>query len=385
MEVCIMKKIIAILLAILCMSAARANADDVIYIAATMPLTGSDVYQWEVQRSVMSMAVDEINAAGGVLGRKLHLDCFDDAGDPAQGVMIIQSIVDDPKYVALLGPSYSGVTLAALPITMAANLPQITNTSNSRITEQGAKNIFINSINDTLMGPAAAIYLHDTLGVKTVAVVHNKTTWGQGVSDYFTAKAKELGLTITSSQGIDVDAADYSAVLTKIKEEKPDAIYTALYTEAGRFRKQMVALGMTDIVFIGAELDGAEIMDAAGEDLVGAYTVSSAPDRVNMNPTTKAFTERCLASFGKKPEAWTFYAYDSVYILADAIKRAQSTDKQKLIDAIRTTDMKGVCMEGFHWSFDEKGRMKYPVTFIWKCEKPGSFTQIKKIETTYSD
>ena len=97
-----MKKIIAILLAILCMSAARANADDVIYIAATMPLTGSDVYQWEVQRSVMSMAVDEINAAGGVLGRKLHLDCFDDAGDPAQGVMIIQSIVDDPKYVALL-------------------------------------------------------------------------------------------------------------------------------------------------------------------------------------------------------------------------------------------------------------------------------------------
>ena len=105
-----------------------------IYLAATMPLTGEDVYQWEVQKKVMLMAVDEINAAGGVLGRKVILDCYDDAGDPQQGVTVIQGIVDDSKYAGLLGPAYSGVTLAALPITMEANIPQVTNASNSQIT-----------------------------------------------------------------------------------------------------------------------------------------------------------------------------------------------------------------------------------------------------------
>ena len=356
-----------------------------IYLAATMPLTGADVYQWDVQRQVMLMAVNEVNAAGGVLGRKLILDCYDDAGNPQQGVTVIQGIVDDPKYVGLLGPAYSGVTLAALPITMEANIPQVTNASNSKITEQGATNIFINSINDSLMGPVAAIYLKETLGVNSVAIVHNKTTWGQGVTEKFQAKALELGMTVTSYQGVDVDQPDYSAVLTKIKSENPGAIYTGLYAEAGRFRKQMVALGMADIVFIGAELDGAEIMDQAGNDLVGAYTISSAPDRnpATMNAATKGFIERCQAAFGLNPEPWSFYAYDSVFVIADAINRAGSTEKQAVIAALRTTDMPGEAMEEFRWSFDEKGRLAEPITFVWKCTTASQFTQIEKIMTRY--
>lgn len=358
-----------------------------IYIAATMPLTGEDVYQWDVQRQVMLMAVDEINAKGGVLGRKLVLEPFDDAGDPQQGVTVIQGIVDDPKYVALLGPAYSGVTLASLPITMEANMPQVTNASNSQITEQGATNIFINSINDSLMGPVAAMYLKNNLGVDSVAIVHNKTTWGQGVSEKFQEKALELGMTVTSFQGVDVDQPDYSAVLTKIKQENPGAVYTGLYAEAGRFRKQMVALGMTDIVFIGAELDGAEIMDQAGADLIGAYTVSSAPDRnpETMNATTKAFIERCQKAFKLNPEPWSYYAYDSVFVIADAIERAGSTEKEAIIEALRDTEMGGVAMEEFHWSFDAKGRLEKPITFIWKCTAAGTFEQVEKIETSYPD
>lgn len=356
-----------------------------IYLAATMPLTGEDVYQWEVQKKVMLMAVDEINAAGGVLGRKVILDCYDDAGDPQQGVTVIQGIVDDSKYAGLLGPAYSGVTLAALPITMEAHIPQVTNASNSQITEQGATNIFINSINDSLMGPVAAMYLHDTLGAKSVAIVHNKTTWGQGVTEKFKAKAEELGMTVTSFQGVDTDSADYSAILTKIKNENPDAIYTGMAVEAGRFRKQMVSLGMTDMIFIGAELDGAEIMDQAGADLVGAYTISSAPDRneKTMNDTTRAFTERCQADFGLNPEPWSFYAYDSVFVIADAIERAGSTEKEAVIAALRETEMDGICMEEFHWSFDEKGRLAEPITFVWQCTAAGEFSQIEKISAKY--
>ena len=345
-----------------------------ILIGASYPMTGAETYMYTVECLVQKMAASEINAQGGVLGRPIEIRCIDDAGDPKQAVVVDQQLCDDKEIVCAYAHGYSGCTIPGLPITNKCRLPQITHGSNPRITTLGFDNIFQNLADDSLNGSAAADFLFKEKGVKTVAIIHNKTMFGQGVADLFKARCDQLGIKVTSYQGVDADAPDYSAVLTKIKAEKPDALYTGMYVESARVRKQMIALGMQNVIYMGAELTNTEYMNSVGADGVGAFTCTSAPDR-EMSDKTKAFTQRCLKAFSLAPEPWNFYAYEGIYIFADAIKRAGSTDREAIIKALRTTDVKGVGMD-YNFSFDAKGRLKEPRTFIYECKAPNSFSVV---------
>jgi branched-chain amino acid transport system substrate-binding protein len=206
--------------------------------------TGSDTYiHGELIIAAVEFAMSEINAKGGLLGRPLEVKVLDDAGDPKQGVNAANAFCDDESVVAVLGHSYSGVTFAALPVYQACGMPVVVHGTNPKITELGYENVVQNTPNDFITGQAAADHAKDELGVTSVAVIHNKSLWGAGVAQVFDARCKEIGIEVTSYQGVDPEDVDFTPVLTKVASENPDAVYFAGYTEQGLMRKQMVGLG----------------------------------------------------------------------------------------------------------------------------------------------
>jgi len=329
-------------------------------------LTGADTYvHGEMVIDAAQLAVEEINAAGGVLGRPLELVVMDDAGDPKQGVAVAHSYCDDPEIVAVYGHCYSGVTIPTEPVYNECRMPLIVHGTNPRITELGFDNVFQNTPNDLITGYAGADYAVEELGIKSVAVIHNKTMWGKAVATVFKARCEELGVEITSFQGVDPDSVDFTPTLTKVKGENPDAVYFAGYVENALMRKQMVALGM-DQHWIAAEATSSEYIDATKEDGVGTLSPTAAPPldfRPEMRRFTKAFQER----WGKMPESWSPYYYDAIYQIADAIKRAGKADREAIIKALYEIDLPSVVYpKGIQW--DSHGRVVNPVTFVWELK-----------------
>src|SRR6516165_6098501 len=217
-----------------------------IQIAWAGPLTGDIAQLGQGYLNGVRLAFDEWNAKGGVLGRTLAVAPEDDACDPKQAGTVATKIADDPKNVALIGHFCSGAMLAAGPIENKVNLPTLTVTSNSKITQQGWKNLFRPFAKDTVQGRAGVAYVMRKLGAKRFAVLNDKQAFGQGVSDVAKATIEKAGGTVTSVGGVEPKDVDYSAVLTKvIKTESPDSILycTNFPTSAGLMVKQIRQLG----------------------------------------------------------------------------------------------------------------------------------------------
>ena len=363
-------KLFAVLLGILVVLMAVGSAaadDDTIYFGIPAQLTGADTYiHGELLVDVAQLAVDEINEAGGILGKKLALKVMDDAGDPKQGVNVANSFCDDPEVIAVLGHPYSGVTLAALPIYEKCNMPVATHGSSPVITELGYNNIIANSPNDFIASFATADYAKNDLGIESIAIIHNKSLWGQGVAGQFRVRAEELGITVTSFQGIDPEDVDFTPVLTKVDGEHPDAIYFAGYTEQGLLRKQMAALGMEEI-FIAAEATSSEYIDIVGKDGIGTISPTGAPP-MDFTDTMKEFAAKFAAKYdGKQPESWSAYYYDKVYMIKDVIEKANSFEREDIVAHIHEADVPSVVYPQGD-QFDEKGRLEHPVMFIYRLE-----------------
>ena len=326
--------------------------------------TGSDTYiHGELIVAATQFAADEINAKGGVLGRPLQLLVMDDAGDPKQGVNVAHSFCGNPDVVAVLGHAYSGVTIPALPVYNECRLPVIVHGTNPKITELGFDNVVQNTPNDLITGQAAADHAKDELGIKSVAIIHNKSMWGAGVASVFKMRCEELGITVTSFQGVDPEDVDFTPVLTKVKSENPDAVYFAGYTEQGLMRKQMVQLGMTQ-KWLAAEATSSEYIDITGEAGIGTISATAAPP-LDFRQEMIDFAKRFEAKYNKLPESWSSYYYDMVYAIADAITKANSDKREDIVQALKKIDVPSVIYpQGLQ--FDSHGRVVHPVTFIYE-------------------
>jgi len=340
-----------------------------IKVGFAAPLTGAETYLYTNECKVLQMAAKEINAEGGVLGRPIEVVCMDDAGDPKQAVVVAQGFVDDSGIVAVYGHGYSGCTLPALPLYQEARLPVVGHPSNPRLTTGEFDVFFQNGLNDSVNGFLPAQIMQEDLGVKKVAVIHNKTMWGEGIAEVFRDTANEIGLEITSYQGVEGTTMDYSPVLTKIKAEQPDALYVGAYgVEPARVRKQMLELGMDDILFFGAELISTEYQQAVGDAGIGTYTIVNVPTP-DYSPEVIALNERTMEDFGQQVEAWAYHAYEGLYIIADAIERAGVAERAAIRDALVDTDLPGL-VEPWNFAFDEYGRMKEACTFLYQFVGP---------------
>lgn len=342
-----------------------AAADEVVKIGHVAPLTGGIAHLGKDNENGARLAIEEINKKGLVInGQKvtLELDPQDDAADPRQATQVAQKLVDD-KVVGVVGHLNSGTTIPASKIYSDAGIVQISpSATNPTYTQQGFKTAYRVVATDAQQGPALATYASSTLKAKSVAIVDDASAYGQGLADEFEKKAKALGIKVLSHDATNDKAVDFRAILTKIKAERPDVImYGGMDATGGPFAKQARQLAIKSRILAGDGVCTEKLSDLAG-DATDNVVCSQAGMALEKMPGGDAFSKRYQARFGQPIQIYAPFTYDAVYIIVDAMKRANSTDKAKILAAMPATDFKGVLGET---QFDSKGDVKKPVISLY--------------------
>ncbi|MFP4900719.1 branched-chain amino acid ABC transporter substrate-binding protein [Paraburkholderia sp. BR14261] len=356
----------AAVMALAALSASNtASADQVVKIGHVGPLTGGSAHLGKDNENGARLAIEEINAKGLTIdGQKitLALDAQDDAADPRQATQVAQKLVDD-KVVAVIGHLNSGASIPASKIYSDAGIVQISPSStNPSYTQQGFKTTYRVVATDAQQGPALADYAAKSLNVKTVAVVDDSTAYGPGLANEFEKTAKSLGMKVLSHDATNDKAVDFRAILTKIKGENPDAImYGGMDATGGPFAKQARQLGLRAKVLSGDGVCTESLADLAGAatDNIVCSQAGMAVERMNGGA---AFAAKYQKRFGHPIEFDAPFTYDAVYIVVDAMKRANAIDHAKILAQIPGTDYKGVIGET---SFDSKGDLKHGVISLY--------------------
>ncbi len=344
---------LALAIAGLC-AATAAHAQERIRVGFMSPLTGPQAANGTDNRDGAQLAVKELNAKGLKIGGKavvFELDVNDDGADPRQGVQTAQTIVDK-KIGFVLGPYNSGVTIPASRVFADAGVVVFTVASNPKVTEQGQRNLFRIGASDNQLGAKMATYASQELKVKTVAVIDDRTSYGQGVAKEFMEEAKRHGVKIATNQFTTDKSTDFSSILTSIRAVKPDAIFYGGYSsQAGPMLRQMRALGVTAPLLGGDGICSSEtitLAQASGD--ISAYCTQGGTmlDKVEKG---QKFIERYRAEYKRDPLTYAAAFYDGMNLLAAAMEATQSTDPKKIIDHVAKGKYTGVAGE---YAYDDK-------------------------------
>jgi branched-chain amino acid transport system substrate-binding protein len=352
--------------AMLCAAfATSASADTIVKIGHVAPLTGGIAHLGKDNENGARLAVEEINVKGLIIhGQKvkLELDAQDDAADPRTATQVAQKLVDD-KVVGVVGHLNSGTSIPASKIYRDAGIVQISPAAtHPAYTQQGFKTTYRVVATDAQQGPALANYAAKNLKIKSVAIVDDSTAYGQGLANAFEKAAKSLGLKVMSHEATNDKAVDFRAILTKIKGENPDAImYGGMDATGGPFVKQAKQLGLRAKILAGDGVCTDKLSDLAG-DATGNVVCSEAGMALERMDGGKAFQAKYEKRFGQSIQLYAPFTYDAVYIIADAMKRANSIDPAKILAAMPNTDYKGVIGET---TFDAKGDLKHGVISLY--------------------
>jgi branched-chain amino acid transport system substrate-binding protein len=326
--------------------AAQAQKETVVKIGHAAPLSGPNAEYGKDTENGARLAIEEINAKGGVsVGGekvKLELDAQDDASDPKTATQIAQRLIDD-GVVAVVGHMNSGTSIPASKIYADAGIVQVSpSATNPAYTLNGFKTAYRVVATDAQQGPVLAEYAAHNLHAKTVAIVDDATAYGQGLADQFEARARALGLTVLSHEKTNDKAVDFRSILTKIKGERPDVImYGGMDATGGPFAKQAQGLAITARVMGGDGLCADSLEKLAG-DAAGSIVCSIAGGALERQPNGPAFASNFKQHFGQNVQVNAPFAYDAVYVIADAMIRAKSTKAADILAAMPSTDYKGV-------------------------------------------
>lgn len=310
-----------------------------ILIGVSTPQTGPAAVASEWEMWGVNLAVEEINAAGGVLGRKLELMVLDNKCNPSEGVNVANKLVE-AKVVAIEGSHCSSAHLASMKIVADAKIPMVTGiASNPQISTLAGPGrneySFRISASDQNMMDALGIYLGTKKVFKNVAIIGEDTDFGRGGADAFKAVAEKAGVSVVSTDFHPQNAPDFTTILTRIQQRRPDAIATfQVGGDSLNFLRQAMQLGVR-IPYTGRiELGGRNlpIIEAGGlEKSISAWQYSAHID----SPQNKAFAEKIMAKHKSEPYLQTWAGYDSIRVIAQAIKDAGSTEGPKIKDAIK--------------------------------------------------
>jgi branched-chain amino acid transport system substrate-binding protein len=310
-----------------------------IVIGVSTPKTGplATASEWEMWG--VDLALEEINAAGGLLGRKVEIMVLDNKCNPSEGVNVANKLVE-AKVVAIEGAHCSSPHLATMKIIADAKIPMVTGiASNPQITELAGPGrneyAFRISPGDVAMMDALGSYIGGKKLFKTVAIVSEDTDFGRGGADAFKAVAGKAGIEIVSSDFHAQGAPDFTSILTRLQQRKPDGIATfQTSTDSINFLRQAMQVGLK-IPYTGRiELGGRNqpIIEAGGmEKSISAWTYNAEID----SPQNKAFVEKIMKRHNSKPYLQTWGGYDGMRVIFEGIKAAGSTDGTKIKDAIK--------------------------------------------------
>lgn len=315
-----------------------ASTGDTIKIGVYGDTTGATSSFGVSTKNGIQLAFEEINAAGGVGGKKLEMVFEDDQGSPEKAKTVMSKLINQDKVVAVLGEVASSNSLAAAPVAQEAKIPMITPSStNPKVTEVGdyiSRVCFI----DPFQGSVMAKFAANTLKAKTAAILgDNSSDYSKGLTKFFEEEFVKLGGKIITQQTYAQKDQDFKAQLTQMRDQKPDVIYIpGYYGEVSIIAKQARELGMSQPLLGGDGWDSPELFKLGGAALKNAY-ISNHYSADNPAPEIQNFIKAYQAKFGAVPDAIAALAYDAAKVLADAIKRAGGTEGPKLKDAINAT------------------------------------------------
>jgi branched-chain amino acid transport system substrate-binding protein len=327
------------------------------------------------------MAVDEINAAGGINGVKVELVWGDDGGDASQGITVAEKIASDKAVYGVLGPNFSSVVEAGQRIIADAGIVQVTSAaSRPSLTSKGYNNFFRVCSRDDDYGPAVARYIVNDLKVRSVVILNNQDSYAQGLADQVADTLKSLGLGALTRDTITAGAKDYSSVLTRVKASNPQLVFVAATDAPDHVAlvMQMKELGINAIYF-GSEgcKDQVDFVEASQGAADSAYTFHMAPD-IYATPSAADYVSRYQSTYGVL-SGWGPTAYEAAHILLNAIKAAAADgtisreEVRKNVASTRYTGILGVPI-----AFNAEGDMENRVTYIFQV-RSGRFEQLKLI------
>lgn len=330
----------------------------VVKLGHAAPLTGPQAHIGKDNENGARLAVEDANAAKIKIGErdvKFELMGEDDQADPKQGNLVAQKFVD-AKVNAVVGHLNSGTTIPASKIYSDAGIPQVSpSATNPTYTNQGFKTAFRVMANDEQQGKVLGEYAAKQLKTKTVAIIDDKTAYGEGVAAEFKKSAVAAGVKVVAEEHTDDKAVDFAAILTKIKGKKPDLLFFGgMDPQAAPMAMQMKKLGLKQRLLMADGGCTAEFLKNAGEAAEGHYCSLPGIPYEKM-PGGPKFIERFKAKFNSDIQLYAPYAYDATMAIVEAVKRAQSAEPAKILAELPKTDFQGVTTRIV---FDEKGDIK---------------------------
>jgi branched-chain amino acid transport system substrate-binding protein len=359
--------------------AAAPGAADVIKIGHVAPLSGGQAAMGKDNENGARMAIEDLNAQNIEIGGKkvrFELVAEDDGADPKQGTAVAQKLCD-AKVAGVVGHLNSGTTIPASKVYNDCGIPHITpSATNPDLTKPGYKTTFRLMANDNALGSGLAFYAADTLKLKKVAVIDDRTAYGQGVAEVFKKTAQSKGVQIVDEQFTTDKATDFMAILTSIKSKNPDAVfYGGMSSQAGPMLRQMEQLGMTNVKFFGGDgiCDQEIIKLSGGGKALGNVVCAEGGSSLAKMPGGEAWKKRYDAKFPGQFQIYSPYVYDATFVLVDAMKRANSADPKVYTAKIPETDFKGVTTTV---RFEPNGELKNPSISMYTY-KEGKKTTIE--------
>jgi branched-chain amino acid transport system substrate-binding protein len=328
---------------------ATAPKDNIILMGEVGSLTGSEATFGESTKRGVEMAVDEVNAAGGIKladgsTKKIDVRVYDDQGKPEEAANAVTRLISQDHVKVILGEVASSNSLAMAPKAQAAQTPMITPSSTNITVTQKGDFIFRVCFIDDFQGLAMAKFANDTLKVKNVAVLKdNKSDYSLGLAKVFSAEFVKMGGKIVGEEAYSKGDTDFRAQLTALKGKKPDAIYVpGYYTDVGIIARQARELGLKAPLLGGDGWESEKLFELGGTAIEGSYyTNHYSPD--DPNPNVQKFVTSFSQKYGAKPESLAALGYDAAMVAIEAMKRAKDLSGPAIRDEIaKTKDHPGV-------------------------------------------
>ncbi|MBK1680915.1 branched-chain amino acid ABC transporter substrate-binding protein [Rhodocyclus tenuis] len=332
------------------------------------PLTGPQAHYGKEMQNGVVLAVEEANAAKVQIGGqpvRFELVSEDDQADPKQGTAVAQKLVD-AKIAGMLGHFNSGTSIPASRIYSEAGIPEIAMATSPAYTGNGYKTTFRAMTNDVQQGSVMGRFAVDKLGAKRIAIVDDRTAYGQGLADEFEKSAKEAGAEIVKREFTSDKASDFMAILTSIKSARPDVLFFGgADAQAGPMARQIKQLGIKATLMGGEMVKSPNFITLGGSAAEGTVASLAGLPLAQM-PGGKDYETKYKARFNEEVQIYSPYAYDATKVMIEAMKAAGSSEPAKYLPFLARTQVAGVTSSNI--AYDDKGDLRDGAITVYKVE-----------------
>ncbi len=363
-----MKLKLTVVAALAAVAGLASAQEQVVKIGHVAPVSGAQAHYGKDNENGARMAIEDLNKQNITIGGKkikFEIQAEDDAADPKQGAAAAQKLCD-AKVAGVVGHLNSGTTIPASKVYNDCGIPHVTGAAtNPNLTKPGYKTTYRIIANDNALGAGLAFYAADTLKLKTVAIIDDRTAYGQGVAEVFKKTALAKGMKVVDEQFTTDKATDFMAILTAVKAKNPDAVFFGgMDPQAGPMLRQMEQLGLSKTKYFGGDgICTSEIAKlAAGAKTLDNVVCAEGGASLAKMPGGTAWKARYDAKYPGQFQVYSPYTYDATFVLVDAMKRANSVDPKVYTPKLVETNFKGVTTT---IQFEPNGELKNPAITLY--------------------